>query len=654
MFQCRYLTLYFLSAIFIFSISFVDAQEKDKLSSLLKTRIADSGADTQHKVWIYFTNKDESQAAYSKALTDMNTRVAKRRANIPPDRYDLPVKEGHIDVVRSLGGKDIRASRWLNAVSARLTNEQIDDIAGYDFVEKVDIVRVLRRSPRAELEPPPDVPPPEGGDYGNSYTQNHLLGIDSLHQLTINDGGEEVSISGSGVLLAFLDSGFEVEHPAFDSSDIIDTWDYINDDASVNDELPTFIQPRHGTLTYSACGGYAPGDLIGPAYGASYALYKTEITSTETEIEEDNWVFAAERADTVGADIISTSLGYSDWYEYSDMDGNTAVTTIAADIAASRGILVVVSAGNEGNDPWKYITAPSDGDSVIAVGAVSSTGTITAFSSFGPSYDGRIKPEMVAMGSYVWCASYTGGYTSSSGTSLSCPLIAGSAALVIQANPSLRGNPMAVRERLIMAGDRYPNADPDQRYGFGLPNVVLAAGFGIRIHPIDEISLETGVSTALNITTVAPLGGGVVFEPVDFPVSISFEDNGDGTGRLTVVGDYDRLGTFSYHLAATSSEYVDTLEFLVSTTTSEGPAAFYIGPNPFTESLTFRLAQPIPGGYDIEIFSLAGELLFHYRGEANIFTWTGVNDQGQKIASGVYIIRFSADGIEERLKVFKL
>ncbi len=626
----------------------------NKLSKRLRAKLAVKDDDTRRKVWVYFTDKDETPAAYLKAASTMTARAAVRRRDIPLDWYDLPVKDEYIDNVRKIGGQDVRASRWLNAVSVRLTESRIRQLAGESFIKMIDIVATLTRHPAPEPKQLEFIPLFDSTEYGPSYTQNHMLGIDSLHKVMIPAENDSVPLNGAGVLIAFLDTGYEIDHQVFDSirTKIIDTWDFINDDADIDDSLPVSSQLDHGTATLSACGGYFPGELIGPAYGADYVLYKTENTQSETQIEEDYWVFASERADSVGADIISSSLGYIDWYQYSDMDGNTAVTTIAADIAASRGILVVTSAGNEAGTAWNYIIAPADGDSVVAVGAVTSSGTIAGFSSYGPSYDGRVKPEVVAMGVNVRCAADGGGYTYKSGTSLSCPLIAGSAALILQANPSLRGQPYKIRQRLIESSDRYPVPDPGNRCGYGLPDIIAAAGWTLEILPIPPVTVTVGRDTVVVISTLAPLAEIVIFEQPDFPANFSLADPGDGTAELTITGDISQLGSRQYHLAAYVNDLADTLEFTVITGTGEAP--LYVGPNPFSDALNFNLTRAFPGGYVIEIFTLAGELVFTRSGSQNPFTWHGINDRGEKVASGVYIIRFSADGIEERVKVFKL
>ncbi|MGB9665514.1 MAG: S8 family serine peptidase, partial [Ignavibacteria bacterium] len=238
----------------------------------------------------------------------------------------------------------------------------------------------------------------------------------------------------------------------------------------------------HGTQTLSTIGGFKDGQLIGPAFGATYILAKTENTESETPIEMDNWIAALEWADSIGVDITSTSLGYLEFdppypsYNWTHMDGNTVPITIAADLAVKRGIVVVNSAGNEGyNSTRNTLVAPADGDSVIAVGAVTSSGSRASFSSVGNTVDGRIKPDVMAMGSGVRVASpYSdNGYTNASGTSFSCPLAAGVAALILSENPSL--TPMQVRDAMRNTANNATS--PNREYGWGILNALNAVNY---------------------------------------------------------------------------------------------------------------------------------------------------------------------------------
>lgn len=611
----------------------------DKISSRLQQMMKSIDDGEPVKTWIYFKDKDTSPAGFQKAATGITPRAMQRRADLPLDWYDLPVKEEYIIQVTGTGGKNVRASRWLNAVSARLTAIQIEQLAAQEYVERIDLVFYSVRSPQPKQPLPEPMPVLDSTDYGRSFIQNHMLAIDSLHNL---------GLDGSGVLIAFFDTGFLTTHSVLDSMTILYTWNFIDSIPDVAN--PVSNQTEHGTATLSACGGYAPGQLIGPAYGGEYILARTEIVEHEIRIEEDNWVLAAEWAESLGADIISSSLGYSDWYTYADMDGNTAATTIAADIAASRGVLVVVSAGNESREEWHYILAPADADSVIAVGALNLNQVITDYSSYGPSYDGRVKPDLVAMGSGVWCASDVGGYFFKSGTSLSAPLISGAAALVLQAIPSLRGKPMELRRRLIESADRY--AQPDYRYGYGLPDPIAAAGFDLRILPIPMIDVRIGKDTLISFSTLFPPGETVFFDPVNLPDDAIFTDFGDGTASLQYEGVVTQAGPRQFSLAASAGEFGDTLIFTINTIISSEVVT--VGPNPCTDSLRIFINEYFPDGYKIEIYSLTGDLVYRTFRKESVITWPGTNQHGEKVASGVYIIRFSADGIERKVKIFKM
>jgi subtilisin family serine protease len=266
-------------------------------------------------------------------------------------------------------------------------------------------------------------------DYGPALGQLDQIQVTDLH----DDG-----LDGSGVVIAMLDSGFDTSHQAYHHLNIIAEHDFINNDGvTANEPGDPANQDSHGTATLSCVGGAYSGQLYGGSYNASFILAKTERIDVEIQIEEDYWAAAIEWADSLGADLVSSSLGYLNWYTYEDMDGNTAVTTKAADMAAARGIVVVNSMGNEGNTSWRYMIAPADGDSVVSVGAVSSSGVRVSFSSVGPTYDGRIKPDVMAQGRYVYVASTsdTAAYSSSSGTSFSCPLTAGAVGLLLQGHP---------------------------------------------------------------------------------------------------------------------------------------------------------------------------------------------------------------------------
>ncbi|MFH1700630.1 MAG: S8 family serine peptidase [Candidatus Zixiibacteriota bacterium] len=620
----------------------VRAESSNKITPLLKSRITHANSDSTIKVWIYFTDKDTSPDSFQRAANEISQHTQIRRAHIAFDEHDLPIKQSYVDSIINIGADNIHQSKWLNAVSANIKSSEIIYLAQCEFVRKIDIVKILRRelpSERKISEQPMMV---DSLDYGLSYAQNHLLGVDSAHAL---------GLDGEGVLIALIDSGFKFGHPALDSIIVIDSYDFINNDTSVDDDFPTSNQISHGTKVLSVIGGYMPGTLIGPAPGAQYLLYKTEIIDTEIVLEEDLWVMAAERASDMGADIISSSLGYSDFddttYTYDAFDGNTTVTTIAADIAASRGILVIVSAGNEGNKPWHFITAPADGDSVLAIGAVDPDLTPSDFTSYGPTFDGRVKPELAALGTMVVGVNIIGtGITFYSGTSFAAPQVAGIAALVLQANPHLRGDPEQIRQRLIESGHTFPNFDLVYRLGYGTPNVIEAAKT-LRIRPLPIIYLSVGRDTTVKIRADKLEGMTVTLEIENLPPEFGLIDNGNGTAILNIIGLSDRIGAHTYTIIAREQTgLVDLQELIILTVEADSP--FVVGPNPFTDYLVINSAIVFEQGYNIQVFSLDGEMILEKNIHDNQFVWYGQNQQNQNIASGVYFIRITADGIEKR------
>lgn len=442
------------------------------------------------KVWIYFDDHGEQDADDMRTLlagVKLTSRSLERRARRshlqPVDAHDLPICADYLDAVRSLGCRIRHSSKYLNAVSAFATPEQILRLSHVSFVTKIERVHTARRKLPDVFQFPSTMSGEDGqrgatngngfrrratGDstsYGLSDFQNRQINVPPLH---------EAGLHGEGVLIAMLDTGFRRIHDAVSHVNVVAEWDFINNDSLTSDEPgdPAY-QDMHGSLSLGTIAAFMPGYLIGPAWAADYALAKTERFNRELMLEEDDFVRALEWADSLGADIVSSSLGYFTWYTYPDMDGDTAVTTRAADIAASRGILVVTAAGNEGPLPWPGIIAPADGDSVIAVGAADSLGEVMPFSSRGPTYDGRIKPDVLAMGELVasirWYE-HTGPWPFG-GTSGATPLVAGACALILQMNPDW--SPIEVREALWSTASHADH--PDNDFGWGVIDAFAAA-----------------------------------------------------------------------------------------------------------------------------------------------------------------------------------
>jgi len=471
---------------------------------------------------------------------------------------DFPVSASYRRALADAGLEWRAESRWLNAVAGTVSETMLGALAGLDFVDSLRPVTVFRRSPAVEapiapLPRPGIAPGSDSYDYGFSAGQISAIEADRLH---------EIGLDGDGILIGLLDTGFDLDHPVFSSLNVIATRDFLSGipgDTDVGDDNP--IEMGHGTATLSVCGGYLPGELIGAAPGATYALGKTEYTNQEIEIEEEYWIAGLEWADSIGCDLLSSSLGYTNWYEYADLDGNTAPATIAADMAASRGLLVVTAAGNEADDPWYYIIVPADGDSVLAVGASTIEGERAAFSSFGPSADGRIKPDVMAPGVQVWSANPGGSFSFKSGSSFSTPLVAGVCALLLEDDPSLTPYDLILRLRSTATQAN----DPDNAMGYGIVRAGEAVGLGDRFQS-DRYEIWPNPTTDGFIQIVNP-----------------------------------------------GMEYTQTTEYRILTSAG----------------------QPVYAG--------------RFYGPAGF--WRGVNEQGEEVASGVYLLWLKSDRGEELLKV---
>ena len=425
-----------------------------------------------YRAWIFFNDKTEgestSENVFQKALDNLDNRTRMRRSKVRHfslvDNRDIPVSPDYIDEIKYTGVTIRTVSKWLNAVSVSGTIEQLRSISDFPFVKKIDpVYGGKRKSPvqRSLLKPSTEL---GRSDYGPSYDQLDQINVIAAH---------EAGYTGAGVRVLMLDTGYYTDHEAIHEEQVIAEWDFINNDGETqNEEGDPDSQHNHGTYTLSALGGRFDGELYGPAYGAEFLLAKTEDVSQEVPIEEDQYVAGLEWGESLGADIASSSLGYINWYEFEDLDGMTAVTTIAVNTAIENGMVVVTAVGNSGTGG---IVVPADSENVIACGAVDSNGNIASFSSQGPTADGRIKPEVCALGVSTYCAGVnsTSAYRYENGSSLATPLVAGAAACVLQAHPDW--TPQQVREALMMTASDPEN--PDNQYGWGIIDVIEAINY---------------------------------------------------------------------------------------------------------------------------------------------------------------------------------
>jgi subtilisin family serine protease len=463
------------------------------LSSRAREFLAARDGDTV-KVWIFFSDKStQAKQSFTEAASGvrLNEKVLKRRSKVRLDHIvfaDLPVSAEYVQAIRNAGGKLRHTSRWLNAASFEIPIGVLYEIQEYPFVSEVRPLGSYKK------QLPPDSPlkderfesqlqVEDALNYGNSAAQITQIKVDVLHNLGYH---------GEGVTLAILDTGFRKSHQAFTAhyidNRVLGEYDFIfNDSNTANEGVDDPGQWTHGTFIWSVCGGQLDGKIYGPAYESNFLLAKTEYIPTETQVEEDYWVAGMEWADSSGADVITSSLGYIDWYTSADLDGATAVTTIAANMAASLGIVLCNAAGNEGPGASSLI-APADAFDIMAVGSVNSSGVIANSSSRGPTADGRIKPEVCARGVSTWSASSStdSSYTTASGTSLATPLVAGAACLLIQARPTFP--PEIIRQAFMETAS---NAlSPNNTYGWGIINAEAALNWGA------EFSADTTLGNA--------------------------------------------------------------------------------------------------------------------------------------------------------------
>lgn len=456
-------------------------KETNNVIEVVKTFLTPRADHGMVKIWTYFTDKHiytDQQFAAAAATITLTDATRTRRAKMGLDKItfgDIPVYTGYIDKITAMGATFRRASRWLNAASFEIPLEKIDAVNSLPFVAKVRPVALFVGQPVPEEPsfPAPALAPGQGTtlNYGISFGQLNQINVPAVHDKGFN---------GGGIIVAMFDTGYRKDHQAFEAAyaegRVLAEWDFIfNDGNTQNEAGDSYDQHNHGTLTWSTLGGEVPGVLYGPAYGASFILAKTEYVPTETQVEEDNWAAAVEWADSIGASVISSSLSYSDWYTYADYDGVTCVTTIAANLATSYGIVVANAMGNSGPGSGT-LGAPADALEILSCGAVNSSGTIASFSSRGPTADGRIKPEVCAQGvsTYGASASSPTSYGYASGTSLSTPLIAGCAAVLLSARPDM--TPQQVRMAFMQTASRADN--PGNIYGWGILNLGAALTWG--------------------------------------------------------------------------------------------------------------------------------------------------------------------------------
>ncbi|MEO0059118.1 MAG: hypothetical protein RLZZ312_765 [Bacteroidota bacterium] len=460
-----------------------------KKITVLITILISYFAYSQQDAWVYFNAKPNATAFFANPLSELSQRSLDRRTvqNIALDSRDAPIHPQYIDQITASTGITVMAkSKWLNALHIRGSAQNINALTINSFVDNVQFANYVLNPTsnkialqNSNLENEAEQNLTTSFNYGNSNNQISMLNGHLLHQH---------NFTGAGKIIAVMDSGFpgvNTTQPFArlrDSNKILGGYDFVLRNQNF------YTSNSHGTMVLATMGGYTENQLVGTAPDASYYLFITENATTENPIEESLWVEAAEEADRLGVDIINTSLGYFEYdnpaysHTYSRMNGTTTFISRGANIAFTRGMMVVVSAGNSGNSANPNIAAPADATNVLTVGAVDANKNYVTFSSRGPSFDGRTKPDVMAKGLASTVATPSGNISTASGTSFSSPIVAGMVACLWQALPNKSAT--QIMQMIKQSSDNFstPNAD----LGFGIPDFAKALNSSLNIQSSTE------------------------------------------------------------------------------------------------------------------------------------------------------------------------
>lgn len=528
--------------------------------------ISVSGWAQTNRYFISFKDKANTPFSISNPSAFLSQRSIDRRQkqNISIIEEDLPVTPDYVQQVKATGAKTFFTSKWWNGVLVQTDASTISTINALPFVSKTELVAPSTKllGGRVSEEDGKTSVHQSGSTHGTEF---------QLAQLAL-DKMQSQGYRGENVNIAQFDSGWQGVDTAspfqhlFSEGRIKATFDFVTNAHNV------YTADDHGTKVFSVMAGYVPTTFVGGIYKANFFLYLTEDVSTEYRIEEYNWAFAAEKADSAGVDVINASLGYStDFtlasmdYLYADMNGSKTVVSISAKKAIEKGMIVVCSAGNEGASSWKYVTAPADVDGVLATGSVTTSGSRSSFSSFGPTSDNRIKPDVVALGSSTSVITPSGSIGTASGTSFASPLVACLAAGLVQAYPSLTAQ--EIREAIIQSGDQ--SFAPDNSKGYGIPSFEGAVNSLKTIRQTEFLAVypnpvSSSSNDQLTISFKEPIGDAsiVVYDLLGRVVSRYSDDI--TWSKIPIVFDFSSQPTGLYILEIKSSKGNYTVKIVKS------------------------------------------------------------------------------------------
>lgn len=636
-------------------------------------------ANAQYSRYIVrFKDKGTNPFSLSNPSQYLSARALERRTryNIAVDSTDLPVTPRYLDSLRNAGAVTIlNTSKWLNQVGIRTTDASaIAKINALPFVLSTTAVasrNVLENTPvNKQLNPPGnnDLDPAAGNytariladkyDYGVAHGQVHIHRGEFLH----NHG-----FTGAGMQMVLLDGGFyhyqnlTLFDSARSNNQILGTWDFVANEASVNED------DAHGVQCFSTIAANTPGVFTGTAPKASFYLYRTEDVGSEFKIEEQNYAAGLERADSAGVDICSASLGYYDFdnaatsYTYADMNGNTTITARAADFAAKKGIMMVVAAGNEGQQPWPwpfptpapwhYIITPADGDSVMAVGAVDTLSNVAAFSSYGPSSDGQVKPNVAAVGLRAAVVNpFSGAPMFGNGTSFACPNMAGLTTCLMQAYPEY--NNMTIMDAMQRSATRA--TAPDDRVGYGIPDMMKAFVILQKKSYTQQATISNCTNTIQFTTKFGNTMNVVAERKLANEVAYSVVKTFTGTGNFSLKNlnfSDDLSGVpagnvkyrFRMDIAADTSFFFDSLTVAAPQGCATVENSIKAGPNPVMDELNVIISRVVATQISIVVTSASGQRIFsktyQHAAGAQVQTVSLAN-----VATGIYFVKVFADG----------
>ena len=455
----------------------------NKIFTLLLLFFVTSNSSAQEDAWIYLTDKPNISASIANPISILSQKAIDRKQqhNIVIDERDVPVNETYISDLKNQAGITVLAkSKWFNAIHIRGTETAINALIDLSFVERIDFanksLNSLSRSAssfnKTEIEDATIT-----FTYGDTQNQVEMISVDNLHL---------ADFTGEGITIAVMDAGFPNVNTmqAFqrlrDNEDLLGGFDFVDRTSDVY----ASTESNHGTKVLSTMAGYIQDEFVGTAPDASYYLFRTEDAGSENPMEESYWVEAAERADSLGVDMINTSLGYTTFdnpnYDYApdDMNGEVAFISKGASIAAEKGVLVVVSAGNSGATTWQMVGAPADSPNVLSIGAVDENGDYVTFSSQGNTAQiGYQKPDVVARGGEAFVIDENNSIVQNNGTSFSSPILCGGIASLWQAIPNAL--PTEVMDYVRQSASQFNT--PDDFLGYGIPDLFLARNLPLSI-----------------------------------------------------------------------------------------------------------------------------------------------------------------------------